>query len=93
MPAGLPDSFSPGKGLEIRGLHRRRRNSAIPTVQLINTSDATPVPLLVFDTTDIRLLCSIPTPGFDGSCYSKVIPPKGGDQRTGQYSQFLALVP
>ncbi len=93
MPGGLADSFTPGKGLEIRGLHLRGRGGAIPTVQLINTSDPTPIPLLVLEATDTRLVCTVPLTGFDGSCHLKVITPYGTDTREGLYSQLLTLVP
>jgi len=93
MPGGLADSFTPGQGLEIRGEHLRGRQAAIPTVQLINnTENSPPVPLLVLDASDTRLVCTVPQTGFDGSCYLKVITPYGGDQRIGQYSQLLAMI-
>lgn len=93
MPGGLTDSFTPGKGLEIRGEHLRGRNGAIPTVQLINAGTVNIVPLLVLEASDARLVCTVPLTGFDGSCELKIITPYGTETRSGEYSQLLALVP
>lgn len=93
MPGGLTDSFTPGAGLEIRGQNLRGRNDAIPTVQLINNTEAGDiVPLLVLEASDARLICNVPGSGFDGSCFLKVITPYGSETRQGQYSQLLAMV-
>lgn len=89
MPGGEANSFRPGQGLEIRGTHLRGRNAAIPTVQLINEGGGPAVSLLVLDSSDARLVCGIPTSGFDGSCTLQITAPYGTETRTGVYGTDL----